>query len=93
MANTVHLFNTTQWRWRRLRWQRQFDDLLHGRTSSTGLSVTQLLIATNILFFLAMVVQGMAAGQGLNSVFRPNSDLLVHAGGQYWPLVIIGYFI
>ncbi len=88
MADTVHFFNTTQWRWRRLRWQRQFDDLLHGRIDSSGLSVTRVLIATNILFFLAMVVQGMAAGQGLGPLFSPDPYLLVHAGAQYWPLVL-----
>jgi len=81
-------FNSTQWRWRRLRWQRQFDDLLHGRTSADGVSVTRLLIATNILFFLAMVVQGMAAGQGFAPLLNPDPYLLVHGGAQYWPLVL-----
>lgn len=88
MAATTDFFNTTQWRWRRLRWQRRFDDLLHGRTDRSGISVSMLLIAVNVLFFLAMVVQGMAAGQGLNPLFRPDPYLLVHAGAQYWPLVI-----
>jgi membrane associated rhomboid family serine protease len=88
LADTVHFFNSTQWRWRRLRWQRQLDDLLHGRMRSGGLNVTQLLIATNILFFLAMVVIGMATGRGLSPVFNPDTELLVHAGAQYWPLVI-----
>lgn len=71
-----------------MRWQRHLQDLLHGRPTSEGLSVTRLLIGANILMFLAMVVIGMATGRGLNPVFAPDTELLVGVGGQYWPLVL-----
>ena len=87
-SEAVQTFSSTQWRWRLMRWKRQFKDLLSGRPSSDGLSVTRLLIGTNILLFIAMVVQGMAAGLGLRPLLNPDTYLLVHSGAQYWPLVI-----
>ncbi len=71
-----------------MRWERNFKDLLHGRSSSDGLNLTRLLIAVNLLMFIAMVVQGMAAGMGVSPILNPDSNLLVHAGAQFWPLVL-----
>ena len=81
-------FNTTRWRWRLMRWERNFKDLLHGRPSAAGFNLTRVLIAVNLLFFIAMVVMGMAAGMGLSPLMNPDANLLVHAGAQFWPLVL-----
>lgn len=83
------IFNATRWHWRRVRWQRQLreavDNLRHPGRST--FSVSQFLILLNLIFFTLMILQGTAAGFGFRSLFKPDSTLLFHAGGQYWPQV------
>jgi rhomboid protease GluP len=81
-------FNSTHWRWRLMRWERNFKDLLRGRPTGDGLSLTRLLIGANLLLFAAMIAQGVAAGMGLRPLLNPDPYLLLHSGAQYWPLVL-----
>ncbi|MDT8442486.1 MAG: rhomboid family intramembrane serine protease [Desulfuromonadales bacterium] len=81
--------NGTRWQWRIIRWERNLRALARGETPEWGCSVTQILIATNLLLFAAMVIQGMLGGLGPGALLRPSSYLLLHAGGQYWPLVLV----
>ncbi|MFA5514843.1 MAG: rhomboid family intramembrane serine protease [Desulfuromonadales bacterium] len=82
-------FDNSRWSWRRRRWQRQLNGLLSGLRHPTrdGYSITHILIFLNLIFFTAMVLQGTAAGRGFRPLLNPDTALLVHAGGQYWPWV------
>lgn len=80
--------NGTQWQWRIMRWQKNWRNLRHGNLTDSDWSVTKIIIALNLLFFALMIIQGIMAGQGLSSVLNPGGYLLIHAGAQYWPLVL-----
>lgn len=79
-----------RWQWRLRRWRRSLGDLFSSRPgeSAGGLSLTKVLIVTNLVLFVLMVLQGMAAGRGLSPLLNPDTSLLIHAGAQYWPLVL-----
>lgn len=84
----VRMMNNTRWRWRLMRWERNIRDLLRGRPTAGGLNLTKIIIAVNVLLFIAMVMQGLGAGLGPGTLLNPDTYLLVHAGAQYWPLVL-----
>ncbi len=80
--------NGTHWQWRMMRWERSWRSLLRGNLAQGGWSLTKILIALNLLFFALMIIQGAIAGMGLRPVLKPGGYLLIHAGAQYWPLVL-----
>jgi membrane associated rhomboid family serine protease len=80
-----------RWQWRVQRWQRKarsfFDDVRNpGRGSG---ALTKSLIFLNLIFFTLMILQGTAAGLGMRPLLNPDPYLLIHAGAQYWPLVLV----
>jgi rhomboid protease GluP len=93
LATSRHLtffsFNSVQWQWRLRRWQRNLRGLFRGDLQQAGISVTGVLIFTNLVLFTLMIVQGIHAGQGPSIILSPDTYLLLHAGAQYWPLVLI----
>ncbi|MFO7765772.1 MAG: rhomboid family intramembrane serine protease [Pelovirga sp.] len=60
------------------------------KNSLRGRSLVQILIYTNLGLFTLMVLHGTILGLGMQVIFRPSTNLLVHWGGQYWPLVLEG---
>ena len=80
--------NGTRWQWRMMRWERSLRDIAQGNASSGNWSATRVLIAINLLLYGLMVVKGIGAGLGLSSLLNPGGYLLIHAGAQYWPLVL-----
>ena len=80
--------NGTRWQWRMMRWERNLQSLMRGESLQSQWSVTKILLATNLLLFGLMVVQGMLGGLGMRTLLQPSGYLLIHAGGQYWPLVL-----
>lgn len=93
MATTGHLallgLNSVQWQWRLRRWQRNLRGLFRGNLQQAGVSVTGTIIFTNLVLFTLMIAQGILAGQGPSVILNPDTYLLIHAGAQYWPLVLI----
>lgn len=77
-----------RWQWRAMRWERALRQLRRGELPSTSLQVSRTLIIANLVFFVLMIAQGLFAGQGLTPLLSPDGYLLIHAGGQYWPLVL-----
>lgn len=80
--------NSVQWQWRLRRWQRNLRGLFRGDLRQAGVSVTGALIFINLLLFTLMVAQGIMAGFGPSTLLTPDTRLLIHAGGQFWPKVI-----
>jgi rhomboid protease GluP len=80
--------NGTRWQWRIMKWERNLKNLRHGSTSDGNWSATRILIATNLLLFGIMLIQGVVGGLGFSVLLNPNSYLLIHSGAQYWPLVL-----
>jgi rhomboid protease GluP len=80
--------NGTRWQWRMMRWERSLRGIMQGNPTSGNWSATKILIAINLLLFGLMVLQGLLGGLGLSTVFNPGGYLLIHAGAQYWPLVL-----
>jgi len=93
-VNTKRLFdffglNGTRWQWKMMLWERKLRTVFRAPVQAGGISLSHVLLALNLLFFIAMVVQGLFAGLGpLATIFAPDPYLLLHAGGQLWPLVI-----
>lgn len=56
--------------------------------SLRGNSLVQILIYTNLVLFTLMVLHGTILGMGMRAIMNPSPDLMVHWGGQYWPLVL-----
>lgn len=81
--------NGTQWQWRMMRLEKNWRNLLSGNLAH-GWSLTKIIIGLNLLFFALMIIQGALSGLGLQPILNPGGYLLVHAGGQYWPLVFEG---
>jgi len=80
--------NTPRWQWRAMRWERALRNLKRGELPTTSIQVSRTLILANLVFFVLMIAQGMLAGQGLRPLLSPDGYLLIHAGAQYWPLVL-----
>jgi len=79
--------NGTRWQWRIMRWQRNWQALLRGDGMDSALSLSRLLIIINVTLFVIMLIQGVAAGDGLTPLLNPPGELLYLSGGQYWPRV------
>ncbi len=75
-----------RWHWRLMRWERGWRQLFHGGTGG-GAPATRVILGLNLALFAIMVLQGMAAGRGLQGLFSPDGFLLIKSGGQFWPLV------
>jgi rhomboid protease GluP len=50
-------------------------------------SWTHLIIYANLILFTWMIIVGTLAGLGLKPILSPPTGLLLHMGGQAWPLV------
>jgi rhomboid protease GluP len=83
--------NSARWQWRLRRWERSGQSFLRNlrNPAQSGISLIKIIIFTNLALFTAMVLQGAAAGMGLRPLLSPDTYLLIHAGAQYWPLVLI----
>jgi len=53
-----------------------------------GISLARLIIVINVFLFLLMIAIGVLAGFGLQPVLSPPTNLLLHMGAQFWPLVL-----
>lgn len=80
--------NGTRWQWRMMRWERQLRTVFRAPVQGGGLSLIKLLIGLNLLFFAIMLAWGVAAGFGLSAALAPTTNLLIHTGAQFWPLVL-----
>ena len=58
------------------------------KTSWRGNSLVQILIYTNLVLFTLMVLHGTILGMGMQAIIHPTPSLMVHWGGQYWPMVL-----
>ncbi len=58
------------------------------RSPLRGHSLVQILIYVNLALFTLMVLHGTILGLQMKVIFSPPVQLLLHWGGQYWPLVI-----
>ena len=80
--------NGTRWQWRIIKWERNLKAIMRGDAANASWSATRILIGLNLLLFALMIAQGMAGGLGLQPLMSPGGYLLIHSGGQYWPLVL-----
>jgi len=82
--------NGVRWQWRIMRWERSLKGWFRGRpaTGATEISLTKIIIFINLLLFSLMVVQGSILGLGMRVLLAPPTPLLIHWGGQLWPLVL-----
>lgn len=81
--------NGTRWQWRMMRWERNLRGMFRGDFRPVGVSVAGALIVVNLILFTIMVLQGTLAGLGPRTLLSPDTYLLLHAGAQYWPLVLV----
>ena len=51
-------------------------------------SLVQILIYSNLILFTLMVLHGTILGFGMQAIMHPSTGLMVHWGGQYWPMVL-----
>ncbi len=58
------------------------------RNSLRGSSLVQILIYANLILFTLMVLHGTVIGLGMRAIMNPSPSLMVHWGGQYWPMVL-----
>ena len=58
------------------------------RSPLRGHSLVQILIYVNLGLFTLMVLHGTILGLQMKAIFSPPSQLLLHWGGQFWPLVV-----
>ncbi len=56
--------------------------------SLRGSSLVQILIYVNLTLFTLMVLHGTILGLGMRAIMNPPTELLIHWGGQFWPLVL-----
>lgn len=76
-----------RWHWRLMRWEKAWREMLRGGQAGSGTPATWVILAVNLVAFSLMILQGVIAGHGFQTLFSPNVELLVRAGGQFWPLV------
>ncbi|WP_305041656.1 rhomboid family intramembrane serine protease [Geoalkalibacter sp.] len=69
-------------------WQRTFKRYLSGSGRSEDLSVARTLIFINLILFTLMVLHGTVMGLQMKAIMSPPTQLLVHWGAQFWPLVL-----
>lgn len=81
-------FQIDHWEWRKRRWKRAFRETVQGlrHPGTGGPIVVKILIVLTLIFFGIMVLRGLAVG--MNPILSPPTGLLVHSGGQFWPLVL-----
>lgn len=77
-----------RWHWRLMRWERAWRQMFHGGSAGDGTPATRIILGANLVLFALMILQAALAGQGLRPLLNPDGYLLIHAGGQYWPLVL-----
>jgi rhomboid protease GluP len=53
-----------------------------------GISLARLLVLVNCGLFILMIAIGLLAGLGIQPLFSPSTNLLLHMGAQFWPLVL-----
>ncbi len=58
------------------------------RNRLQGYSLVHILIYANLILFTLTVLHGTVIGLGMSAIFSPPTQLLVHWGAQYWPLVL-----
>jgi rhomboid protease GluP len=58
------------------------------RNPLQGYSLVHILIYANLILFTLTVLHGTVIGLGMSAIFSPPTQLLVHWGAQYWPLVL-----
>jgi len=58
------------------------------RNTLRGHSLVQILIYINLGLFTLMVLHGTILGLQMQAIFSPPTQLLLHWGGQFWPLVL-----
>ncbi|WP_020676619.1 rhomboid family intramembrane serine protease [Geopsychrobacter electrodiphilus] len=58
------------------------------RNSLRGHSLVQILIYINLGLFTLMVLHGTILGLQMQAILNPPTQLLVHWGAQFWPLVV-----
>ncbi|MBW2504421.1 MAG: rhomboid family intramembrane serine protease [Deltaproteobacteria bacterium] len=80
--------NGTRWQWRMIKWERDAKAVFRGGSATTNWSVTRILISLNVILFLLMIAQAISTGVGISSIMNPGGYLLIHAGAQFWPLVL-----
>ena len=92
--NTKKFFDTlglngTRWQWRMMLWEKKIKQSFRAPIQGGGLPLHKILIALNIVCFVVMVVQGGMAGRNVfTTIISPDTNLLIHVGAQYWPLVL-----
>lgn len=69
-------------------WQRTLKRYLSGGGRSEDLSVARTLIFVNLILFTLMVLHGTVMGLQMKAIMNPPTNLLIHWGGQFWPLVL-----
>jgi len=60
----------------------------NGFKNSPDFSWTHLIVYANLVLFTWMIIVGILAGLGLKPILSPPTNLLLHMGGQAWPLVL-----
>ncbi|MBE9486396.1 MAG: rhomboid family intramembrane serine protease, partial [Chloroflexi bacterium] len=58
------------------------------RNPLSGHSLVQVLIYSNLILFSLMVLHGTVLGLGMRTILNPPTQLLLHWGAQFWPLVL-----
>jgi rhomboid protease GluP len=61
---------------------------LFRRNSLSGHSLVHTLIYLNLGLFTLMVLHGTILGLQMQAIFNPPTQLLLHWGAQFWPLVV-----
>lgn len=79
---------TPKWHWRLMRWERAWRETMRGGRAGGGTPAAWTILVVNLVTFSLMIVMGIASGQGFRPFLNPDGYLLLHAGGQYWPLVL-----
>ncbi len=84
--------NGTRWQWRLMRWERKIAALRRGeRLSGDDFSPARIILIVNLVWFSLMVLKGVSAGIGLQSLTSPPLGLLYHFGAQRWIPEVLHY--